>query len=129
MPVFLPESSIVNGSLPETVGEPFTLLMEPASSVSPNLIEVFQRPLKFLFQIPQHVVLRVCALIDSPFDFDVNALQDLFPTQQKESLDDSHSTNLEFASNTAAGTDLKNQLRQLKLLIADFLHLLQGKKR
>ena len=33
------------------------------------------------------------------------------------------------ASNTAAGTDLKNQLRQLKLLIADFLHLLQGKKR
>ena len=32
-------------------------------------------------------------------------------------------------TNTSAGTDLKNQLRQLKLLIADFLHLLQEKKR
>ena len=47
---------------------------------------------------------------------------------QTESLDDSHPTNPEFASNTAAGTDLKNQLRLLKLLIADFLHLLQERK-
>ena len=90
---------------------------------------MFQRSLKFLFQIPQYAVLRVCASTGSPFDFDVNAPQDLFPTQQTESLDDSHPTNPEFASNTAAGTDLKNQLRLLKLLIADFLHLFQGKKR
>ena len=93
------------------------------------LIEVFQQSLKFLFQIPQYAVSRACASTDSPFDFDVSAPQVSFPTQQTESLDDNHPTNPEFASNTAAGTDLKNQLRQLKLLIADFLHLLQGKKK
>ena len=80
---------------------------------------MFHQSPKFLFQIPQYVVLRVCALIDSPFDFDVSAPQDLFPTPQKESLDDSHPTNPEFASNTAAGTNLKNQLRLLKSQIAD----------
>lgn len=90
---------------------------------------MFQRSLKFLFQIPQYVVLRVCALIDSPFDFDVCTLQDLFPTQQKESLDDNHPTNSEFALNISDDTDLKNQLHLLKLLISDFLHLLQGMKK
>ena len=63
--------------------------------------------------------LRVCASTGSPFDFDVSALQDLFPTPQKESLDESYPINPEFVLNTSAGTYLKNQLRQLKLLIAD----------
>ncbi|MDE8718972.1 hypothetical protein PZH37_18545, partial [[Eubacterium] siraeum] len=77
----------------------------------------------------QYAVSRACASTGSPFDFDVNALQDLFPTQQTESLDESYPINPEFALNTSVGTDLKNQLRQLKLLISDFLHLLQGMKR
>ncbi|CGF48922.1 Uncharacterised protein [Streptococcus pneumoniae] len=53
----------------------------------------------------------------------------MFPTQQKESLDDNHPTNSEFALNISDDTDLKNQLHLLKLLIADFLHLLQGMKK
>ncbi len=48
----------------------------------------------------------------SPFDF-TQTFSRLVSNSTNESLDESYPINPEFALNTSAGTDLKNQLRQL----------------